>query len=65
MLVDPTADATRELVIPSGLTAAELEKKLILQTLSETGNNKAAAARRLGLNEKTIRNKLKSYGLDQ
>ena len=62
---DPALDATEALVIPSGLTAAELEKRLILQTLDETGDNKAAAARRLGLNEKTIRNKLKSYGIDR
>jgi DNA-binding NtrC family response regulator len=61
---DPAVDQTQELVIPTGLTAAELEKRLILQTLNETGNNKAAAARRLGLNEKTIRNKLKAYGVD-
>ena len=62
---DPALDATEALVIPSGLTAAELEKRLILQTLDETGDNKAAAARRLGLNEKTVRNKLKSYGIDR
>ncbi len=62
---DPTAERTQKLVIPSGMTASEVEKQLILQTLDETGNNKAAAARLLGLNEKTIRNKLKSYGLDR
>jgi len=50
--------------VPSGLTAAEVEKRLILQTLEETENNKAETARRLGLNVKTIRNKLKSYGVD-
>jgi DNA-binding NtrC family response regulator len=62
---DPTSQSIRELVIPSGMTAAEVEKRLILQTLDETGNNKAAAARRLGLNEKTVRNKLKAYGLER
>jgi two-component system response regulator HydG len=44
-------------------TVAETEKELILQTLQQTGNNKAEAARRLGLDVKTIRNKLKSYGM--
>lgn len=48
-----------------GLTAAEVEKRLILQTLEATGNNKTEAARRLGLNVKTIRNKMKSYGLEE
>jgi DNA-binding NtrC family response regulator len=51
--------------LPSGLTAAEVEKRLILQTLDETGNNKAETARRLGLDVKTIRNKLKSYGIER
>ena len=49
------------LAIPEGTTVAELEKELILQTLEQAGNNKAEAARRLGLNVKTIRNKLRSY----
>jgi DNA-binding NtrC family response regulator len=47
-----------------GGTVAETEKRLILQTLEATGNNKTEAARRLGLNVKTIRNKMRSYGLD-
>ena len=46
-----------------GVTAAEAERELILGTLRLTGNNKAEAARRLGLDVKTIRNKLKSYGI--
>ena len=46
----------------SFLTAAEAEKELILKTLKEVGNKKSEAARRLGLDVKTIRNKLKSYG---
>ncbi len=52
------------LVLPMGITAADAEKELILRTLQKTGNNKAEAARLLGLDVKTIRNKLKSYGLD-
>src|SRR3990170_4561847 len=50
-----------KLVLPLGVTAADSEKQLILKTLEQTGNNKAEAARRLGLDVKTIRNKLKSY----
>jgi DNA-binding NtrC family response regulator len=52
-----------KIVLPPGTTAAETEKELILRTLEQTGQNKAEAARRLGLDVKTIRNKLKSYGL--
>ena len=52
------------IVIPHGLTLADAERILILETLKRTGNNKAEAARRLGLDVKTIRNKLKSFGID-
>ena len=46
-------------VVTEGVTAADAEMELILKTLRATGNNKAEAARRLGLDVKTIRNKLK------
>jgi DNA-binding NtrC family response regulator len=62
---DPAEKDTKRLSFPSGLTAAVVEKHLILQTLDETDNNKAEAARRLDLNVKTIRNKLKAYGIDR
>ena len=54
---------TAEIVLPKGATIADSERELILRTLEQTGNNKAETARRLGLDVKTIRNKLKSYGL--
>ena len=49
--------------LPAGTTLAEAEKLLILQTLERVGNNKAEAARQLGLDVKTIRNKLRAYGI--
>ncbi len=54
--------AAREVVLPVGTTVAEAERELILRTLEETGQNKAEAARRLGVDVKTIRNKLRAYG---
>ncbi|NLT33279.1 MAG: sigma-54-dependent Fis family transcriptional regulator [Acidobacteria bacterium] len=57
------AGRTPGLAPAPGITAAEAEKELILGTLRLTGNNKAEAARRLGLDVKTIRNKLKAYGI--
>ena len=51
-----------KMVLSMGVTAAEAEKELILRTLQQTGNNKAEAARQLGLDVKTIRNKLRAYG---
>ena len=53
------------LTLPAGTTLAEAERLLILQTLDRVGNNKAEAARQLGLDVKTIRNKLKSYGISE
>ncbi|MBI2819903.1 MAG: sigma-54-dependent Fis family transcriptional regulator [Acidobacteria bacterium] len=52
-----------QIPVPQGATAAETERELILKTLEQAGNNKAETARRLGLDVKTIRNKLKSYGI--
>ncbi|MDR0965838.1 MAG: sigma-54 dependent transcriptional regulator [Myxococcales bacterium] len=51
------------LVLPPDVTAAEAERILIMETLRQMGQNKAAAARKLGMDVKTIRNKLKQYGL--
>ncbi len=45
-------------------TADAAEKELILRTLEVVGGNKAEAARRLELDVKTIRNKLKRYEKD-
>ena len=56
-----SAPAEPTIVLPVGTPAAEAEKHLILRTLEHVGQNKAEAARRLGLDVKTIRNKLKSY----
>lgn len=53
-----------KIVLPAGTTLAEAEKEVLIRTLKDSGNNKAEAARRLGVDVKTIRNKLKAYGLD-
>ncbi len=60
----PGSDTSSKITLPVGVTAAEAEKELILKTLALAGNNKAEAARQLGLDVKTIRNKLKSYGIE-
>lgn len=55
-----------ERVVPQvGMSVAGAERELILWTLEQTGNNKAEAARRLGVDVKTIRNKLKAYGINE
>jgi DNA-binding NtrC family response regulator len=50
-------------VLPADVTAQEAERIVILETLEQCGNNKSEAARRLGVDVKTIRNKLRAYGV--
>ena len=51
---DPTGEALRT-------SLAEVEKRHILRVLSSTGGNKTRAARILGIDTKTLYNKLKGY----
>lgn len=41
---------------------SQVEKKVILFTLTATGGNKSEASRRLGITRKTLLKKLKQYG---
>lgn len=50
------------LEIPVGTSIEDAERELILRTLEHVDHNKAEAARRLGVDPKTVRNKLKRYG---
>ncbi len=52
-----------KVVVPVGTSAADAERKLILATLEHTGFNKAEAARTLDLDVKTVRAKLRAYGI--
>lgn len=45
----------------AGLSLSEVEKRLILQTLELTLNNKSKAAQILGISIRTLRNKLNEY----
>jgi DNA-binding NtrC family response regulator len=64
-LRNPGSESSSRIVLPLGITAAQAERELILRTLEQTGHNKAEAARQLGLDVKTIRNKLKSYKIEE
>lgn len=44
-----------------GLSIHDIEREMILKTLDETGGNKTAAARILGLTARTLHNKLRLY----
>ena len=47
--------------LPSGITLDEMEKRLILETLTREKNNRTRAAKTLGISLRTLRNKLHSY----
>ncbi|HSW71899.1 MAG TPA: helix-turn-helix domain-containing protein [Chlamydiales bacterium] len=50
-------------IIPfsQNMTLAEMEKRLILETLASLKNNKTKSALKLGISLRTLRNKLKEY----
>ncbi|HEY2933830.1 MAG TPA: sigma-54 dependent transcriptional regulator [Acidobacteriota bacterium] len=55
----------RGISLPVGITIAQAEKWLIQKTLQETGYSKTRAAQILGISERTLYNKLKSYKLEE
>ncbi|MCP4567868.1 MAG: sigma-54-dependent Fis family transcriptional regulator [FCB group bacterium] len=48
-----------------GMTVHDMEKKLILKTLEDQSGNRTRAAEILGINPRTLRNKLKEYGIKE
>jgi DNA-binding NtrC family response regulator len=62
-LVAASPGSERPIELPPRTTMAEAERVLILETLERAGNNKAEAARQLGLDVKTIRTRLKVWGV--
>jgi two-component system response regulator HydG len=50
--------------IPYGTSLEAMEKELIIKTLAETGGNRTRASEILGINRRTLQNKLKEYGLN-
>ncbi len=62
-LTQSSAEQEQMITIRPGTTFSEAEREIILRTLKAVDNNKAEAARVLGVDVKTIRNKLKAYGI--
>ncbi len=63
-LTQAVADQEELITIKPGTPFMDAEKEIILKTLKATDQNKAEAARVLGVDVKTIRNKLKTYGIN-
>jgi two-component system response regulator AtoC len=51
--------------VPMGTSLAELEKLLIIETLEKNQQNKTKAAEILGISQRTLRNKLKEYAIEE
>jgi DNA-binding NtrC family response regulator len=64
-MASPASGATRPLEVPASTSLADAERLIIRTVLERTGNNKAEAARQLGVDVKTIRNKLRLWGRDR
>jgi len=58
-VTDQTIDALRSILV--GHTIADVERRLILDTLSYCSGNRTHAARILGISIRTLRNKLNEY----
>jgi len=58
---DPQKPQPPAICFPSGITLQEMEKRLILQTLSDQKNNRTKTAQVLGISIRTLRNKLQLY----
>jgi two-component system response regulator HydG len=56
--------AATGLALPAGISLAALERELIIKTLADTGGNRTRTAEILGINRRTLQNKLKQYALD-
>lgn len=50
------------LVLPADISTARVQKELVLRALDKAGQNKAQAARELGLDVRTLSNMLKAFG---
>jgi DNA-binding NtrC family response regulator len=55
---EPVSDAVR-----SGVTLQNMERQLLAKTLEATGGNRTRAAELMGVSLRTVRNKIREYGL--
>jgi len=53
----------RDACLRPGVSLGEMERKLVEITLAATGGNRSRAAELLGVSLRTVRNKVRSYGL--
>jgi len=59
----PTTASTRGLECRPGLSLGDMERQLLAMTLEATDGNRSRAAEMLGVSLRTVRNKIREYGL--
>lgn len=59
----PTLSPQNSPQISAGVSLGEMEKRLLAMTLDATGGNRSRAAEMLGVSLRTVRNKVREYGL--
>lgn len=55
---------TKAIFAPSNMTVRDAEKHLIVRALKESGGNRTAAAKKLGMSRRTLHRKLHAYHLE-
>lgn len=59
------AETDVRITLPVGITLAEAEKELIVNTIARNGGNKSKAAEVLGIGRKTLHRKLQEYQIEK
>jgi len=63
-VTSPQQQPEPRIVLPADISLADAEREILVRTLNDTRHNKAEAARRLGVDVKTIRHKMKIYDIE-
>lgn len=61
--LETSADAPRSAAIEAGVSLRDAERELLARTLEATGGNRTRAAELMGVSLRTVRNKIRNYGL--
>jgi DNA-binding NtrC family response regulator len=61
--LEPSPDGERPATIEAGVSLRDAERELLERTLEATGGNRTRAAEMMGVSLRTVRNKIRNYGL--
>jgi DNA-binding NtrC family response regulator len=61
--LEPSLETQRPAAIEAGISLRDAERELLERTLEATGGNRTRAAELMGVSLRTVRNKIRNYGL--